>query len=174
MVDRNEYSAHWGNGKPPVPRGPEIGPPCSEVCKQIESMISAGCTLRTASRMLGFPPAVLQRVVERDAEFREAVLAAEARFEIRQLQRLDEAAKDVKNWRVSMWLLERRLPDRYGRQRPRTVREGQVEPLLRALARAVVDAVDDPQQQNVLFERLEGAVRDLETSIPRGPKDDGP
>jgi hypothetical protein len=145
-----------------------------ELRGQVEALISAGCSLSAAARATGCHPAALRRAMEVDAEFRRTVLAAEARFEIRQLQRLDEAAKDKKNWRVAMWLLERRLPDRYGSHRPRTVKQRQVEPLLRALAQAVVEGVDDPQQRHALFERLKAAVSDLAAEFPQDGEHDGP
>lgn len=174
MCDGERFGPHERNGHSPTPREFDIGPPPAELRQQITSLISAGCTLRTAARMLDLPPAMLRRAVERHEEFRREVLSAEARFEVRQLQRLDDAAQDKKNWRVAMWLLERRLPDRYGRSRPLTVKRRQLEPLTRALARAVADIVDDPDQRASLLQRLKGAVRDLATELSEDTQLDGP
>lgn len=174
MTERDRFPPHERNGHSPVPLGPAYCPMPEQLRTQIEALVSAGCSLRAAARAAGYQPAALRRAMEIDVEFRRAVLAAEARFEIRQLQRLDEAAKDQKNWRVAMWLLERRLPDRYGRNRPLAVKQRQVEPLLRALADVVVEAIDDPHQRGVLFERLKTAVSELVTEFPQESEHDGP
>jgi hypothetical protein len=100
------------------------------------------------------------------------VRTAESTFEFKHLLNLDEAAKDKKNWRVSMWLLERRLPDKYERQRPRTIRESQLMPLLKSLAKAMVEVVEDPEQRATLLERVKAIVDELDPNGSLGHEHD--
>ena len=128
----------------------------------IAALVRLGCDLPTAAWAAGHSPAEVRAELERDASFVREVRTAESTFEYKHLHNLDEAAKDKKNWRVSMWLLERRLPDKYERQRPRTIRESQLMPLLKSLANAMVEVVEDPEQRTALLERVKVIVDELD------------
>jgi hypothetical protein len=165
---------HETNGKHEVDAGGDelrdkVDKPVREM---VAGLIRLGCDLRTASWAAGRSPVEVKRDLEANADFVREVKQAESTFEYKHLQHLEEAAKDKKNWRVSMWLLERRLPDKYEKQRPRTVKESQLMPLLKSLADAIVDGVEDDEQRAALLKRVEDTVEELD---PNGPvrDDDG-
>ena len=50
----------------------------------------------------------------RDADFAAEVRRAEAPVELSHMRNVQNAAQDGKNWRASVWWLERRSPERFG------------------------------------------------------------
>lgn len=128
----------------------------------IGAMLGIGCDLRTAAWAVGRSPAEVKRLLAEDPELLHAVQKGGAIFEYKHLQHLDEAAKDKKNYRVSMWLLERLRPDTYEKQRPRTIKENQLMPLLKSLADALVEGVGDEEARGKLIERVKETAEDLD------------
>ena len=62
---------------------------------------------------------------------------AEAGAELSHLRVVQEAAKDVKNWRASTWWLERRAPDRYGPRGAGVVTARQLKAYIAILANVI-------------------------------------
>lgn len=139
---------------------------------KITAMLGIGCDLRMAAWVVGRSPAEVKRLVEEDPTFVRDVQKGNSTFDYKHLQQLDQAARDKKNWRVSMWLLERLRPDRYEKQRPRTIKERQLAPLVKSLADALVESIEDDEQRAAVLARVMQTVDDLN---PDGPleRDDG-
>ena len=55
--------------------------------------------------------------MQHDAEFVANVRRAEASVELSHMRNVQQAAKDKKDWRASVWWLERRSPERFGTPR---------------------------------------------------------
>lgn len=138
----------------------------------IGAMLAIGCDLRMAAWVVGRSPAEVKALIEEDKAFLREVQKGHSHFDYKHLSHLDKAAKDPKNWRVSMWLLERLRPERYEKQRPRTIKESQLMPLLRSMADALVDGLSDEAARETLFDRVMAAAEALDPNGVLG-KDDG-
>jgi hypothetical protein len=79
------------------------------------------------------------------------------------MEKLLKATDDAKNWRVSMWWLERRAPERYGRRGPEVVTKRQMKTFVEGLANAIAQDVHDQHDRHRLLgtiERLALALSD--------------
>ncbi len=81
---------------------------------QVYGILSVGCDRETAANYIGCSLADLVRAMRQDAEFGASVRRTEAATELSHMRTVQNAAKDEKNWRASVWWLERRSPERYG------------------------------------------------------------
>lgn len=138
----------------------------------IAATLAMGCDLRMAAWVVGRAPAEVKAFIEEDKTFLRDVQKGNALFDYKHLKHLDEAAKDKKNWRVSMWLLERLRPEKYEKQRPRTIKESQLMPLLKSLAEALVEGVADEAAREALFDRVMATADALDPNAVLG-NDDG-
>ena len=130
-------------------------------------LVSVGCDRETAGKYCGGTPGQLRREMELDAKFAKEVVRAEGTAEFAHMRTLHEAAKDVKNWRVSMWWLERRAPERFARRPPRTIPIAKLDRLLEEIASLIVEGVTDQRTCRRLLKRLEqvaGKVADASCS----------
>jgi hypothetical protein len=90
--------------------------------KQIEllcQLLESGLTLRLAANMAGVTEATVRRWIAADPELEVQVGAAEARFQLRCIDAI-LAARDKSgnaNVRATMWLLESRFPEQFGRKK---------------------------------------------------------
>lgn len=174
-----DANGHESNGKV-TDRGLGSGAEAETVPREIDkgtrdtiaAMLRIGCDLRMAAWVAGRSPAEVKAVIEEDETFLRDVQKGNSFFDYKHLLHLDEAAKDKKNWRVSMWLLERLRPERYEKQRPRTIKESQLMPLLRSMADALVDGVADEAAREALFDRVMATAEALDPNGVLG-KDDG-
>lgn len=156
------------SGKGDEPDERDSSPPLTnDARQQLTRAVSVGCDLATAARIAGCPLSMVQAALDDDAVLHEEIQTAQAKFEFRHLMYLEQAASDVKNWRVSTWLLERRFPARYERRRPRSIRPSQVTPLLCSLAEALSEAVVDSDERAALLDHLDRAARELGATFLR-------
>lgn len=81
----------------------------------IVAAVRAGATLRLAAASAGISLDTLARWRKRFAAFADRLTEAEGKAAVRPLALIAEAAK--RDWRAAAWLLERRFPEEYGRQR---------------------------------------------------------
>jgi len=70
-------------------------------------VIKLGCPSATAGKYVGLTREQLDALVMRDEELMRDVLRAEADAEVRHMGNVHKAANDEKNWRTSVWWLER-------------------------------------------------------------------
>lgn len=103
--------------------GRPVGQPTKrtpEVEEAIISALKAGATHRMAADYAGIALSTLQRWLaeESDAykEFQDAVKRASASGDLASLETIQTAARSGQ-WQAAAWLLERRHPGEYGRQR---------------------------------------------------------
>ena len=85
--------------------------------------ISLGCDLETARKFQGWTQEQLSMALDGDPKFHQKLHRAEATAELTHVRNLNSAAAEPKNWRVSVWWLERRWPQRYGKRITRTSNE---------------------------------------------------
>jgi hypothetical protein len=75
---------------------------------QLCLVIQGGCDRSTACKLVGITVEQLEVQMQRDAALRREVLTAEARPEVHHMTNILKASKDEKNWRSSIWWIERR------------------------------------------------------------------
>lgn len=121
-----------------------------EVC----TIAAVGCDREIAARYLGCRPAELQEEVNADAQFARQLAQAEAGAELVHMKNLKVAAQEEKNWRASVWWLERRSPQRYGRRAADAVPAAQVQQFVEALAAIIAEEVREPEDRDRLLARL--------------------
>lgn len=117
-------------------------------------MISIGCDRETACNYLNMTASELRDELQQDAVFRKRILRAEATPEFNHMRNLFNAAKEEKNWRASVWWLERRSPERYARRAPDAVSAAQLRQVIEELADAIVGEVDHQKDRHRLLDRL--------------------
>jgi transposase len=96
----------------------------ASVIKKIVEAIKAGATHEHAAQYAGIHVATFydwkakaDAGEEAFAEFAEALKTAEGKGAVELLKKIQSAAEDPKYWAAAAWILERRHPDTYGRQR---------------------------------------------------------
>jgi hypothetical protein len=101
---------------------------------RICGVLSIGGDWTTAARIAGRSLADIRRSMLHDPEFAKSVRRSEAAAELSHMRTIQEAAKDAKNWRASVWWLERRAPDRFGPRRAGAVTARQLKAYISILA----------------------------------------
>lgn len=84
--------------------------------RDVVAAVRLGCDRATAARCAGWTMAQLDRRLAADEDFRREIERSEAVLELSHLRNVQAAAKDEKNWRASVWWLERSMPARYGKR----------------------------------------------------------
>jgi hypothetical protein len=75
--------------------------------EKLLQVIKLGCPSATAGRYVGLTREQLEALLLRDEELMRDVLRAQAEAEVRHMGNVHKAANDEKNWRTSVWWLER-------------------------------------------------------------------
>jgi hypothetical protein len=121
-----------------------------EVC----AILSVGCDRLAAAKFVGCSWAEIRAAMTADRRFAADVRRAEAGAELTHMRNVQNAARDDKHWRASVWWLERRSPERYGRREANAVTPRQVERVMELLAGAVSEEVHDAADRERLLDRL--------------------
>jgi hypothetical protein len=117
-------------------------------------IVSVGCDRLAAAKYVGCSLADLRRAMQNVPQFAADVRRAEAAIEMTHMRNVQSAARDEKNWRASVWWLERRAPERYGRRDAGAVTAQQLEAFVAQLAAAVAEEVHDADDRQRLVTRL--------------------
>ena len=121
--------------------------------RKLCEVILLGCDRATACHYVSATPEQLQAEIARDEGFGRELVRAEAQAEVRHMGNVHTAAKNEKNWRTSVWWLERR-----GQERRETEGNGPTErhlrELVQAIGQAIVAEVADVAVQRRLLERI--------------------
>ena len=123
---------------------------------QFCAILLLGCDRATACKFLGLSIEQLAAEIERNAEFAQQAQHSEAKAEVDHMRNVRSAALEKKNWRTSVWWLERQERELAGPEdsllwnSPATVRA-----TLNQLTEIVMVEVDDPiRRQTVIAELL--------------------
>lgn len=133
-----------------------------EVCL----ILSVGCGRDTAARYVGCTPLALAETVLADAAFARDVARAEAGIELAHMRSIQQAARDERHWRASMWWLERRAPDQYARRGANVVTAAELRGLVQKLGAAIAEEVTGQQDRHRLLQRLEQLALEHEACGP--------
>jgi hypothetical protein len=119
------------------------------------TVLALGGDRATACKLMGVSLQQLVAEMERDTEFAKAVLNAEGKAELEHMRNVRMAAIDDKNWRGSIWWLERR--DRSQDDVEEESPWGNLSFVREALAKLVelvVAEIGDPIRRQLLVARL--------------------
>jgi hypothetical protein len=124
--------------------------------RDLLATLMVGCDRETAAHYVGTILSELRRQLAADPHFAADVRRAEARAELAHIRNIYNAASDAKNWRASVWWLERRSPERYGSRGAGVVTERQLQAFVDELAAAFELDVHDGNDRERLLARLRG------------------
>ncbi len=128
---------------------------------KICTVLSVGCDRQTAADYTGCSLADIRNTMDRDDTFFNEVRHAEAQAQFRHMLTVQEASHANKEWRASVWWLERRYPERFGR-RAGAVTVTQIRSFIVILGDLVRDGVSDDEQRERLISRLKGLSDDVD------------
>jgi hypothetical protein len=121
---------------------------------QIYGILSVGCDRQTAANFVGCSLAAIRQTMQRDPAFADGVCRAEAGAELNHMRNVQQAAKDEKHWRASVWWLERRAPERYGPRGPGAIQSRQLKAFIEILSGILCDEVRDAAERQRILDRL--------------------
>jgi hypothetical protein len=121
---------------------------------RVHGILSVGCDRETAANFIGCSLVDFAEAMKRDSEFAASVRKTEAAVELAHMRTVQQAAKEEKNWRASVWWLERRSPERFGSRGAGTVTTKHLKAFLN-VAGAVLNAeIQDPADRERVMNRL--------------------
>jgi hypothetical protein len=121
---------------------------------QIYGILSVGCDRQTAANFVSCSLADIRRAMRHDATFAAGICRAEAGAEMNHMRNIQQAAKEEKNWRASVWWLERRSPERFGPRGPGIVTSRQLKAFIEILADVLREDVRDADERQQVLARL--------------------
>jgi hypothetical protein len=139
---------------------------------QVYGILSVGCDRETAANFIGRSPADIVRAMRQDQGFAATVRRTEAAAELSHMRTVQNAAKDEKNWRASVWWLERRSPERFGSRSAGTVTARHLKAFLTILGEGLnSDIHDAADRERVIsrFKEYQTLVDDLNDSVWQTP-----
>jgi hypothetical protein len=128
-------------------------------------ILSVGCDRETAANFVGCTTADIGRTMRQDPAFAANVHRTEAGCELGHMRTVKEAAKEPKNWRASVWWMERNAPERFGPRGAGAVTIRQLDEFLNVLTDLISEEVDCDDIQRRILARMADALRALEELV---------
>jgi hypothetical protein len=135
---------------------------------QIYGVLSVGCDRQTAAHFVGCSLADIRRAMQHDATFAAGICRAEAGAELNHMRNVQQAAKDEKHWRASVWWLERRSPERFGPRGAGVVTARQLKAYVEILADVLREDVRDADERQQILERLKTLAGSVDQMLRDG------
>jgi hypothetical protein len=132
---------------------------------QICGILSVGCDRHTAANFVGCSLADIRRAMQQDATFAADVCRAEAGAELHHMRTVQQATKEEKNWRASVWWLERRSPERFGPRGPGVVTARQLKAFIEILADALREDVRNSDDRQQVIKRLKSLADSVDRTL---------
>ncbi|TWT91005.1 hypothetical protein Mal64_14040 [Pseudobythopirellula maris] len=117
-------------------------------------ILAVGCDRETAAKYVGCRVEDLDRQADSDADFQQRLRRAEASPELAHMRNIQQAGREEKNWRASVWWLERLAPERFARRDFGAVTRAELKRFIEALAEHIACEVQDEEDRSRLLERL--------------------
>ena len=135
-----------------------------------------GCDRETASKYLGFTAQQVESLLQCDSAFMQQALKAEGAAELHQMKNLHDATKDSKQWRASVWWLERRAPARFARRTANAITASEWNSFLTAIVDAILAEVTNEADRQRLIARIacltdDGKADASTTTVEESPSD---
>jgi hypothetical protein len=140
-----------------------IAPLTADQRTHVLDFLASGADLESVCRYACVTIVQLRLEMKRDPDFAQAAARAEAKVELLQMGNVMKAARDEKNWRTSVWWIERRSRLRKAAE-DRALSESDLLELMDALSQVIVQEIADPLSQQRVIERLLDIVA-------QGPRD---
>ena len=116
-------------------------------------IVAMGCDRDTACQYHGLSADQLHALMHDDEQFARELLRSEAQAEVLHMGNIKKASQDEKNWRSSVWWLERRDQDRDHADEPENLTP-EVSAALERFVEIVVAEITDDDQRESLRQRL--------------------
>lgn len=124
---------------------------------------SVGCDRETIAKYAGCGLDDLNTSLLVDKAFGKELRRAEAACELAHMRNLQQAGRDVRQWRASVWWLERRAPERYAKREAGSVGRRDLVAFLREVSSSLAAAVrheDDRERVVAKLKSLGEAAAD--------------
>lgn len=135
-------------------------------------VLSVGCDRETAAKYVGCAIDELVESARRDDGFAAALRKSEAGVELAHMRNIQQAAKDEKHWRASVWWLERLAPERFARRDAGVVTRRELAGLLSTIASGIAAEVRHEDDRQRVLDKLTEVAHTL--SDPLGGADAAP
>jgi hypothetical protein len=132
---------------------------------QICGILSVGCDRETAASYVGCTTADIGHAMREDLAFAAQVRRTEAGSELAHMRTVQEAAKEAKNWRASVWWMERHAPERFGPRGAGIVTIRQLDEFLNVLTELIREEIDCDDIQQRIHARMADTLRALEEIV---------
>ena len=121
---------------------------------EVLAILSVGCTRAAAARCIRCTPYILRQTMSDRPQFAEQVAKAEEGIEVFCLSHLRKAAQKEQYWRAAAWILERRLPDRYGVKKAKTLTAEHVQKFMATCMQIIAEELPDKECREKIINRL--------------------
>ena len=132
---------------------------------------SVGCDRETAAKYVGCAAEALADAAQSDPGFADALRRAEAGCEVAHMRNIQQAAREERNWRASVWWLERRLPERYARREAGAVGRRELLRFLSAVASGLAAAIHSDDDRRRVLDKLQQIGESLADPLLPGDAD---
>jgi hypothetical protein len=129
---------------------------------EVLAILSVGCSRAAATRSVRCSTALLRNDMLNDAEFAQQVAKAESGMELFYLSRIRNAMQKEQHWRAAAWMLERRLPQRYGIKNADTMTAEQVQKFMTTCIQVLADELTDEKLRKKVLEQLAKKMEGLD------------
>lgn len=130
----------------------------TEQKKEAVLIASVGCDRETIAKYVGCNLDELNAALLVDRAFRRELRRAEAACELAHLRNVQQAGRDPKQWRASVWWLERRAPDRYAKRDAGSVGRRELVAFLRDVAGSLAAAVRHEDDRERVIAQLQAVA----------------
>jgi hypothetical protein len=132
---------------------------------RICGVLSVGCDRETAANVVGCSTADIGRAMQQDPAFTAHVRRTEASAEVAHVRNVQEAAKDAKNWRASVWWLERHSPERFGSRSAGAVTIRHLKQFVKRLVDVLSDEFATEEAKHRAIARIDQEIAALDELI---------
>jgi len=135
----------------------------------ISGVLSIGCSLQAAARIVGCSPSTIRRETQIDPKFAAMVGEARGQAEFSYMKRIHKAAEKDQYWRAAAWFLERCHPEHYGARSPDVITFDQLVQLIGKIAEIVETEIPVAKYRQQVLKRLEALSTDSRRTLTRRP-----
>ena len=132
---------------------------------RIYGILSVGCDRQTAADYIGCSLTDIRSVMQHDSAFAKEVRRCEAEVEFNHMRNVQAIARDKKEWRASVWWLERRSPERFGRRTAGAVTARQLKTYIAVLSNLLHDVVPDFKERQAAIDQLNALADDVDKML---------
>jgi len=129
----------------------------AEQKSHITGILSLGCDRETAANLTCQSTDEFARALRQDPAFAAEVRRTEASVEFAHMRKIHKASEDKGNWRISIWWLERRSPERFAARSPGAVTTRHLKAFLDFFGECLASDVRNPEDR----ERVEVRLKQL-------------